>query len=185
MKGNINMSRFNAEKAAARLSAIIALEYGAGKAAAKRIGAAAAVRDIGKMVIPDSILYKSGKLTECEYEIMKTHTIFGADMLESIQGELGETARLIATYHHERFDGNGYWDKPLSELPFYLPLVTISDVLCGLISDRPYQPEWPYESALEYIHNQAGYQFDPLLADLFISLIRNDDRARVIIEGRR
>jgi putative nucleotidyltransferase with HDIG domain len=116
----IYTNSFSEEKAVARLSELIALACGAPPAEAKQIGVASALHDIGKQKIDPAILNKPGKFTAREFEIMKTHTVLGAEMLRSFQGALGEKARLIAQYHHERWDGRGYWGKQAGELPFFL-----------------------------------------------------------------
>jgi putative nucleotidyltransferase with HDIG domain len=176
------LNSFNEEKAVARLAEIVALECGATPAEARKIRAAAAIHDIGKQKIPAEILNKPGKLTAPEFEIVKTHTTLGAAMLSSIQGEIGAMARLIAEFHHEHYDGHGYWGKSLYEFPYYLQFVSIADVFTALVSERPYKERWPPRDALEYIRNQSGAMFNPLLVDVFIPLIENDSRARAIFE---
>jgi len=176
------MSGFNEEKAVARIAEIIVLEYGVAPAEARRIRTAASLHDIGKQKIPKSILEKPGKLTEQEFEIVKTHTTLGVEMLGSFQGELGEMARVTALYHHERYDGHGYWGKPISELPVYVAATAIADVFVALVCARPYKRPWPPLEAIEYIHNNAGTQFDPALAAVFLPLIQGDSRIRSLFE---
>jgi putative two-component system response regulator len=173
---------FSEEKAVGRLAGILALECGASSAEAKRIQTAAALHDVGKQKIDPAILNKPGKLTAREFEIIKTHTTIGAEMLRSIQCELGETARLIARYHHERWDGNGYWGKSPYELPYYLQYVTIADIFTALLSKRPYKRAFPPDKTLTYIQSQSGKMFNPLLTDVFIPLARNDARIKSIFE---
>jgi putative nucleotidyltransferase with HDIG domain len=175
---------FNEEKAVSKLVEVIALEYGASSAEAGAIRTAAALHDIGKHKIPKAILNKPGKLTEAEFEIIKTHTSLGVEILENFQGELGEMARVIALYHHERYDGCGYWRKPTEELPFYVSITAIADVFAALVCTRPYKKPWPPDDALDYIGRQAGAQFDPVLAGVFIALVRNDGCVRAIFAGR-
>jgi putative nucleotidyltransferase with HDIG domain len=178
------MDSFNEEKAVSKLVEIIALEYGASPDEARMIRTAAALHDIGKHKIPKTILNKPGKLTEAEFEIIKTHTGLGAEILENFQGELGEMARVIALYHHERYDGGGYWGKPTEELPFYVSITAISDVFTALVCSRPYKKPWPPGDALDYINKQAGTQFDPVLVGVFIPLARNDGSIRAVFAGR-
>ena len=121
------------DKATARLAEFLALECGICPSMAEKIRIAAALHDLGKQKIPASILNKPGKLSPKEHRIMKTHTTLGAEMLASIQGELGVMARATALYHHEYYDGSGYFGKRTEELPFYLPIVTISDIFIALI----------------------------------------------------
>lgn len=166
------MNWFHEDKAVGRLAEAVALACGFHPAEARQIRIAAALHDIGKLKIPADILNKPGKLTALEFEIVKTHTIFGAEMLASVQGVLGEMARATALYHHEWYDGGGYWGRRANEVPRYVPVVSISDVFVALISERPYKAAWPVERALAYIQNQAGTQFDPALVEAFIPLVR-------------
>ena len=176
------MNNFSEEKAVARLAEIIALEYGASAAEARQIRTAAALHDIGKQKIPSAILDKPGKLTAEEFEIIKTHTVLGAEMLEHFQGELGDMARTVALYHHERYDGEGYWGKRTEELPLFVSATAISDVFTALLCERPYKQAWPPRDVIDYIEEQAGSQFDPALAALFLSLVQNDSRIRAVFE---
>lgn len=167
-------------RAVARLSALLAQECGIHPTAAKRIGTAAALHDIGKIQIPADILNKPEPLDKREFEIIKTHTVLGADMLSSIQGEVGIVARKVCRYHHEHYDGGGYWGKYTDELPLYVSITAISDVFVALVSERPYKSAWPPQEALDYIQSKAGTQFNPVLAQSFLSLIRNDSRVPAI-----
>ena len=174
------MSGFNEEKAVGRIAGILALECGAAAAEAKRIQTAAILHDIGKQRIDPAILNKPDKLTAAEFEIVKTHTTIGFEMLRSIQGELGEWARQIALFHHERWDKTGYWGKAPAEVPPYVQCVSLADVFTALVSVRAYKAAWPPEDALEYIRSQSGAQFNPLLVEVFVPLARSDDRIKSI-----
>jgi len=178
------LSVFNETKTVARLTEIIALECGVSSAAAKQIRTAAALHDVGKQKIPKSILNKPGKLTHQEFEIVKTHTVLGAKILNDIEGELGEMARIIAMYHHERYDGGGYWGRRTGELPVYVSITAIADVFTALVCARPYKQPWPPFEALAYIENQTGMQFDPALTAVFLPLARNDSRVSALYGGR-
>jgi HD-GYP domain-containing protein (c-di-GMP phosphodiesterase class II) len=170
------------DKAVARLSEIVALECGVHHVTAKRIRAAAALHDVGKLKIPGSILNKPGKLTPQEFEVMKTHTALGADMLSSLQGDLGVMAKNICLYHHEHHSGAGYWGKYTDELPAYVPIVSICDVFIALISERVYKRCWPPHEALDYIQSQAGTRFSYELEYIFRAVINNDSRIPAILE---
>jgi putative two-component system response regulator len=166
----------------ARLSEITALKYGLHPVVAKRLYAAAALHDIGKQKIPVSIVQKPGKLTEQEFEIMKTHTVIGADMLTGIKGELGRMARFIAKYHHEWYDASGsYWGRYSCDLPVYVPIVSLCDVFVALLSKRSYKEAWPPKEAVEYIETKAGSQFNPALAAVFLGVISNGESLPEII----
>jgi putative two-component system response regulator len=101
-------------------------------------------------------------------------------MLATVQGELGEAARLCSLMHHEWFNGGGYWKIPACFLPEFPSFVSIADVFTALIAVRPYKQAWPPEDALGYIQKQAGTQFCPELVNDFIWLIRNDKRVPAI-----
>ncbi len=164
----------NEEKAVANLSEALALELGISPKAARLIRNASVFHDIGKDKLPHKILNKPGPLDEQEFEIVKTHTVIGAEMLRSLQGDLGEMARLIARYHHEYYDGGGYWGVHMGNLPGYVAIVSIADVYIALTSERVYKHAWPQGDALEYIKSKAGTQFKLSLVDAFVSLITQD-----------
>ena len=167
-----------------RLAEIIALQYGVRPDAARQIRSAATLHDIGKQKIPAEILNKPGKLTAQEFDVIKTHTVLGAEMLTSIQGELGVMARVCCEFHHEWYDGNGYWGRRMGDLPFYVPFVAISDVFTALVTKRVYKEPWPPLEAMDYIQEKAGTQFDPKLAEVFLWLIRHDGRVKALFDGR-
>lgn len=113
------MNSFNEDKAVARLAELIAMETGIRSETARQIRTAAVLHDIGKVKIPGDILNKPGKLTAEEFEIIKTHTTLGAELLTSIQGGIGVMSREIALNHHEWVNGAGYWSVPADTLPPY------------------------------------------------------------------
>jgi putative two-component system response regulator len=160
---------------------MIALEYGIHSETAKRIYDAAELHDIGKSVLPKSIIEKPGKLTKDEFAIIKTHTLIGAELLKGLHGELGIMARESARYHHEWQSGEGYWRIYADELPQYIPIISIADVFVSLINERPYKHAWPWGEAVEYIKAQAGKQFNPMLVKTFLSIAREENRASLIL----
>jgi putative two-component system response regulator len=178
------MNHLNENRLGALLAEALALERGFSSDTARKIRVAATLHDIGKMKLPQTILNKPGKLTDPEFEIVKTHTTRGAEMLASIRGDMGEMLRGVCQYHHEFYNGAGYWGKLVSELPPYLPIISISDVYMALISERPYKEAWPKASALEYIQNQAGMQFSRELVKDFLSLMRDGSRVPAILRGK-
>ena len=109
-----------------------------------------------------------------EFEIMKTHTTIGAEMLAGIQGDLGVVSRDVCRYHHEFWDGQGYWGKLGSELPLSTSIVSIVDVFFALVSQRVYKAAWSLMDALAYIKNSAGTQFGPELVGTFLALMEED-----------
>jgi len=165
----------NENRAVARLSELFALYLGIKPNKARQIRNAASLHDIGKQHIEKSILNKKGRLAPEEFEIIKTHTEIGAQMLSSIKGELGIMARSACLYHHEWYNGGGYMGIPTSKLPYYIPIISISDVFVACCSNRCYKDAWPPEQVLEYLQNQAGTQFSYDIVKKFISLVRESD----------
>lgn len=132
------------------------------------IANASAMHDIGKISIPEHILNKPGKLTSEEYEIMKTHSALGAQMLESVSyyqsEELVKVAHDICRWHHERYDGRGYPDGLRGEeIPIAAQAVALADVYDALTNERIYKPAFSHEKALEMILNGECGMFNPLL----------------------
>jgi putative two-component system response regulator len=130
---------------------------------------ASPMHDVGKIGIPDAILTKPGPLTDPEWEIMKSHTVIGAELMGGSQSQLLRTAAEIALSHHEKWEGTGY-PKQLSgkDIPIEGRIVAICDVYDALISKRPYKDPWPAEKAREEIARGRGSHFDPVLADIFL-----------------
>lgn len=136
----------------------------------------APLHDIGKVGVQDEVLLKPGVFTEEEFEKMKMHTIFGGEIIERAQMELGEDsflkmAREITTTHHEKWDGTGY-PKGLcgDEIPISGRIVALADVYDALRSKRVYKPGLSHEKSMEIIVKGKGYHFDPDVVDAFISL---------------
>jgi putative two-component system response regulator len=170
------MDNINENKAVGRLSELIALEYGLDPAYARQIRAAAALHDVGKIRIPREILDKPGELTAREFDIVKTHTTIGAEMLKDIKGGLGKMARTICELHHENYDGTGYFGKYTDELPIYIQFVRIADTFTALVSQRAYKAAWPPKEAIDYIQSKAHTHFAPELVSVLLELVRNDSR---------
>lgn len=132
------------------------------------IATASALHDIGKIGIDEKILNKPGKLTKEEFEIMKTHTLIGAQMLDNLdmyQNEkLIKFAYEICCWHHERYDGKGYPDGLAGEeIPISAQVVSLADVYDALVSERVYKKAFSHEKALEMIRNGECGTFNPLL----------------------
>ena len=160
----------------------IALELGIDEETAMLYGKASRLHDVGKVGIPDYILLKSGKLTEEEFEIIKTHTTLGANILG--HDSAFELAQKIAHHHHERWDGSGYPDGLLSgELPIATRIVSVADVFDSLISWRPYKQPWPIPKARETIAEGAGTQFDPEVVTAFLQVLDTGGFDNVIMRA--
>lgn len=130
---------------------------------------AAPLHDVGKIGIEDSILLKPGKLSDEEFEIMKTHAEIGQEILQKVDNVYLQSGALIAATHHEKYNGKGY-PKGLKgeEIPIFGRIVAIADVFDALTSIRPYKKPWSFEEAMAFIEKEKGEHFDPFLADLFI-----------------
>lgn len=135
----------------------------------------ASLHDLGKIAIPDSILLKPGKLTDEEFEIMKTHTTIGEEairraMLLTRDKEFLQYAAVIAGNHHEKWDGSGY-PKGLKgrDIPLLGRLMAFVDVYDALVSERPYKKAFSHQAAVEIIRKEAGRQFDPDLTYIFVN----------------
>ena len=132
------------------------------------ISTASALHDIGKIGIADEILNKPGRLTDEEFEIMKTHTIIGSKMLDDLEAFKGEkllkTAWQICRWHHERYDGKGYPDGLVGdEIPISAQVVSVADVYDALTSDRVYKKAFSHEKAMQMILNGECGTFNPIL----------------------
>ena len=132
------------------------------------IATASALHDIGKIGIDEKILNKPGKLTKEEFEIMKTHTLIGAQMLDNLDmyrnEKLLKLAHEICRWHHERYDGKGYPDGLVGEeIPISAQVVSLADVYDALVSERVYKKAFSHEKALEMIRNGECGTFNPLL----------------------
>lgn len=132
------------------------------------IVSASPLHDIGKIAIPDTILLKPGKLTNEEYEYVKSHTICGCEILEKIKDiwskEYARISMEICRYHHERYDGNGYPDRLKGdEIPIHAQLVSVADVYDALVHERVYKEALPKDRAYRMIiHGECGV-FSPTL----------------------
>lgn len=133
-----------------------------------KISLAAMMHDVGKLMIPESILEKPGKLTAEEFEIVKKHTQYGKQMLETSPGELFKLSTDIAYDHHEKWDGTGYRGVKGEDTPVCARCVALADVFDALVSRRAYKEPWPPEKAYEEIVSQRGKQFDPTVVDAFV-----------------
>jgi putative two-component system response regulator len=130
------------------------------------------LHDVGKVGIPDGILFKPGRLEPEEYGVMKTHSRIGQDTVRKAQAHIGDDSFLslgvdITGHHHERWDGKGYPSGlKEDEIPFAARIVAIADVYDALVSPRVYKAAWSHEETMKYMLDGAGTQFDPLLSEV-------------------
>jgi putative two-component system response regulator len=146
------------------ISRTIALASGVSAESAELILQASPMHDIGKLGVPDRILLKPSKLDSDEWEQMKRHTTIGAAIIGDHPSELMVTARRVALYHHERWDGTGYPESlGRDAIPLEARVVALADVFDALLSIRPYKRAWTVEETVRYFRAQSGRHFEPRL----------------------
>jgi putative nucleotidyltransferase with HDIG domain len=146
-----------------QMSALIARALGLSDTEVELIRQASPLHDIGKIGIPDAILLKPGRLTPAEFEVMKTHTEIGAQILSGSRFPLMQLAAEIAQSHHESWTGGGYYGLVGENIPLASRIVTVADAFDALTHDRPYRPATTIQKAVEELKREAGRQFDPQL----------------------
>lgn len=153
-------------------SALIAEKLGLPDKEVKNILYASPMHDVGKIGISDSILTKPGKLTDEEFNIIKTHTTIGGQILANSKAEVLKVAEQIAISHHEKWNGKGY-PQGLSgdTIPLAGRIVGLADVFDALTSKRPYKDPFPVKVALDIIKKERGQHFDPDVVDVFFEHI--------------
>ena len=136
---------------------------------------AAPLHDIGKIAIPDRILQKNGKLTNEEFDIIKTHTIEGAKIIDETFGHTSnekyyDIVKNVALYHHEKYNGTGYPQKLKGqEIPLEARIMSVADVFDAVSENRCYRDALPIEKCFEIIKEGRGTAFDPDVVDAFLS----------------
>ncbi len=154
-----------------QMTRVLALAAGVPDRQAELLHQAAAMHDIGKIGIPDRILLKQGRLDPSEWDVMRTHTLIGAEIIGQHDSPLLRMARSVALSHHEKWDGSGYpYGLAGEAIPLEGRLVALADVYDALSSVRPYKRAWTQEDVFAFIRDNAGQHFDPRLAALFIKL---------------
>jgi putative nucleotidyltransferase with HDIG domain len=143
----------------------------------------ALLHDIGKMGVPDSILFKAGSLTEEEWAMMHSHPKFAFEMLSPIN--YLRQALDIPYAHHERWDGSGYPRHLVGEqIPLAARIFAVVDVWDALNSDRPYRKAFTKEEAREFISTNSGILFDPRVVDAFLRMLANDHAHPILEPGQ-
>ena len=129
----------------------------------------ALLHDIGKMAVPDKILFKTSLLSDEEWDVMRTHPKVAYDILSSIS--FLEKALVVPAYHHEWWDGGGYpFGLKGQDIPLPARIFAVVDVWDALLSDRPYRQAWAREHVIQYFREQSGKQFDPEVVERFLAL---------------
>jgi len=161
-------------KNVATIASLIAEKLGLNDELIRKTYWAALVHDVGKIVVPSSILNKESKLTLEEFEVIKKHPVYGHDFL-STSPELRDLARYVF-HHHERWDGKGY-PAGISgeEIPLISRIIMVADSWDAMRSDRPYRKGLSKEKAMEEILKHSGAQFDPNIAKVFIKMLTDGE----------
>ena len=153
----------------------------------------AMLHDVGKVAISDTILKKPGRFTPEEFQVMKLHTLFGANLFSDIYSDFDESAGIVALNHHERWDGKGYpghidlqnqlplpgyesenggaRGKQGEEIPLFGRIVALADVYDALSCRRCYKEAWNGNEVLAAIREEVGKQFDPELVEVFMDCL--------------
>lgn len=152
-----------------RVCEILARGLGLDEATCENILYASPMHDVGKIAIPDAILLKEGPLDEDEWEVMKTHTIVGGEIMGDHPSDVILMASEMALSHHEKWDGTGYPHGLSGEdIPLVARIAAVSDVFDALTSSRPYKKAWTSEDAIDLIKKETGKQFDPKIVEVFL-----------------
>lgn len=128
---------------------------------------AALLHDMGKLCIPDSILYKTEKLTNDEFTMIKRHNMFGYDILKKDGEPFNMLAARVAQEHHENYDGSGYLGYKDEQICLAAKITAVADVFSALTAPRQYKKIWSFDEAFEYILTRSGSFFDPAVVKLF------------------
>ncbi|HWQ71970.1 MAG TPA: HD-GYP domain-containing protein [Desulfitobacteriaceae bacterium] len=144
----------------------------------EQLNEAALLHDIGKIKVPDAILFKPSALTDEEYEVIKCHSIWGADIIEDGVPEDRQWKDVvieIIRHHHERYDGKGYPEGlPGEKIPFFAQIISIVDAFDAMTSDRPYRSAMLVSEAKRILLEERGKQFHPWLVDQFVDIPVDD-----------
>ncbi|MCW1969659.1 MAG: diguanylate cyclase [Anaerolineae bacterium] len=167
----------------ARYATLIAKELGLDAETTKRLHKAGLLHDIGKLGIPESILFKPAKLTPQEYALITKHATMGAEIVENCQS-LRELAPFIR-HHHERWDGQGYPAKLKGdEIPLEARILSAADAIEAMASDRPYRKAGSTQTIIEEIRRCSGTQFDPAVVNAFLKIIEREGEGIIINTAR-
>jgi HD-GYP domain-containing protein (c-di-GMP phosphodiesterase class II) len=165
------------------LVAEVADEMGIPERDRQELEFAALLHDVGKITIPKEILNKPSKLTDEEFELIKTHTIEGQHLLDRVGGLMARVGKIVRSCH-ERWDGRGYPDGlAAEEIPLAARIVFCCDAYNAMTTDRPYRKAMRREAALAEIRENAGTQFDPVVAAALERVVLNDERYPRLVES--
>lgn len=160
----------NHVKRVAEYSYVLAIGLGLSVSQAELLRTASPMHDIGKVAIPDAVLNKPGKLTEEEYDIIKSHTKIGHQLLKGSKRELLRTSAIVAEQHHEKWDGTGYPSGRKGEdIHIFGRITAVADVFDALSAERVYKAAWPLEKIENLFREERGRHFDPDVVDAFFA----------------
>jgi len=159
----------NHVKRVAEYSYLLGKLYGLDENEANLLKLASPMHDIGKVAIPDNILNKPARLDKDEFEVIKTHTNLGYEMLKNSNRPIIKAASIVANEHHEKYDGSGYPNGLKGEdIHIYGRITALVDVFDALGSERVYKKAWSLDEIITYIKEEDGKYFDPKLVELFL-----------------
>lgn len=164
----------------AQVSHTIALAMGLSARDADLIHVAGHLHDIGKIGVPDEVLFKRTKLTKNEWMLIKMHPEIGAQIVNPVRSLVETGIRDIILHHHERYDGKGYpHGLKGREIPLGARIVTVADSLSAMLQNRPYREAMTFDEARKEVVNECGKQFDPLVVGSFI---RAENKIRCVFD---
>jgi putative nucleotidyltransferase with HDIG domain len=167
----------------ARYAALVAEQLGLSPARIHLVYQAGLIHDIGKLAIPEAILFKPGRLTADEYEVIKEHVTVGADLLDDFQSL--QSVGTFVRHHHERYDGRGYPDGLKGEeIPLEARILALADAVEAMASDRPYRPGSTVAAILKEIEHEAGAQFDPRVVSAFVTVVTTQGDSTIVNSAR-
>ncbi len=159
-------------------SHILAIKAGLSRDEADLLRLVAPMHDVGKVAIPDEILFKPGRLTKDEFELIKKHTTIGYEIFKNSKRRIMKAAAIVALQHHEHWDGTGYPNGLKGEeIHIFGRIVGLADVFDSLTHWRVYKEKWDLDSVVELVKKESGHRFDPRLVEIFLESI--DDFAAI------
>ncbi len=160
----------NHVKRVAEVSHLLAMKAGLGEDRSEILRLASPMHDVGKVGVPDAILFKPSRPTPEEFDQIRPHAAIGYEILRKSRREIMEAAAVIAHQHHEHWDGTGYPAGLAGEnIHIYARITGLADVFDALSHQRVYKEAWNIEDVLEYVRNERGKHFDPTLVDIFLN----------------